>query len=232
VAITQETIVLNDFGVERRSRTTSKGTTDRVSVTIKSQLLLHEFDALALGQAPAQAIREILAKRIEAIQAAPSIGTLVFRKAAIAAYQRGARWALNRYARGRMEATPPFQGDRLFNDSGRLAKGIFVRENKTEQSWTVNVPANRFDVRTFRNAADLLRMIERLQSLVPELGDPRALNRHRELREVIADSIYRVITKQQELVDSKRAELRKRLLSLVTGGVSDRFYDFAGAIRG
>lgn len=42
--ILQETIVLNDFGLAERRRTTSKGTSSRYTVTINAEPIIHTFE--------------------------------------------------------------------------------------------------------------------------------------------------------------------------------------------
>jgi hypothetical protein len=176
MAITQDVVVLNDFGggqFERRTRTTSSGTKDRYTMTIKAEPILHNFNGLKLGKAPAEAIRDLLRRQIKAIGEFAALPTREKRERAVDALSRGADWARRRYSGGRTGVTPPNTSGRKFNDSGRLADGLEVRENLEEQSWTINVPANRLTplvdgVRTFTDAA-FNTMIEDLARLVPAL---------------------------------------------------------------
>ena len=69
--ITQETIVINDYGKSRantRRRTSKKGkTTQRVSIEIEAEPVLHVFDDRALGSDVAEAIRDHIGKAIKDI---------------------------------------------------------------------------------------------------------------------------------------------------------------------
>jgi len=163
-----DVVVVNDFTtstVEARTRASGK---TRYTVSIKSEPILHDFDELKLGKAPAEAIRDLLKRQVQAIGEFAAPATRAYRQRAVDAMARGARWAARRYSGGRTGVTPPNQTQRLFNDSGRLANGFTVTENKTSKAWTVNVPANRLDPTEFKGDA-FQRMIQRLVEHVPAL---------------------------------------------------------------
>lgn len=195
MAVTQTTRTVLDFGAayaQERSRTTSRGTKERYTIDIKSEPVSVNLDPRQLGAPVAEAIRDALRAQIEAIEAPASISTLQRRVYAEAAVQRGARWAKRRYSGGRTGASKPnsagTQG-RLFNDSGRFARGLFVRATRDggaggTASWTVNVPANRLDKSTFSEAqfGDMLR---RLGELVPAIAKPGELASIPEVAEAI-----------------------------------------------
>lgn len=172
MSISQDVIVLNDFGggrLERRRRTSSKGTSDRFSVSIRSQPILHNFDPLKLGQGPAVAIRDLIQRQIRNVTARAAESTILKRKYAATALAAGKSWARARWSGGRIGPREPNRTDKLFRDSGRLAE-LEVRENKAEGSWTVNVAANRLDPKTFRDGeVGLSRMVRRLVDVVPAL---------------------------------------------------------------
>ncbi|KAB2910235.1 MAG: hypothetical protein F9K40_03120, partial [Kofleriaceae bacterium] len=68
--VTQDVVMLNDFGgslVERRTRTTSSGTKDRYTITIKAEPILNDFNGLRLGEKPAQAIRDLIVRQLKAV---------------------------------------------------------------------------------------------------------------------------------------------------------------------
>src|SRR6185503_3061467 len=79
-----------------------------------------------------------------------------------------------RYSGGRTGMKAPGQTDRLFNDSERFAEGVFVRQNQTDNTFTVNVPTSRLDPSTFTGAA-FQAMLAKLRELVPGLADVRHL---------------------------------------------------------
>lgn len=198
MAVSQETIVLNDYSgsaTQRRTRTTSNGTSVRYTLSIKSEPILVDFDPLKLGKGPAEAIAALVSKQIRAISETASLSTQLGRKYAANAFAAGQSWAKKRYSGGRTGAKPPgaASSDRLFNDSGRLADGIFASENKKEGNWTINVPANRFDPTTFKGGESaILSMIERLRNLVPALkGDVLSDPATREaIKTATADAIF------------------------------------------
>jgi len=179
MAVTQHSVTLNDWAEVRatiRKRTTSTGTRQRVTLDIKANPITFNVDPLSLGRGVAVAIATAIGAQIRAIGSPASLATQLARKYARAAFDRGDSWATRRYAGGRMGPMRPgaASDSRLFNDSGRLAKGIHAAANPKERAWTINVPANRLDARTFKGAG-LSVMIEKLRSLVPGLLSPASL---------------------------------------------------------
>lgn len=189
MSITQRTVAINDFGLARRERTTSAGTSVRYTVSIEADPLLHVFDAKRLGAGPAMAIAEHLQTRIGAIGVTASPSTLLKRKYARSAMERGARWATKRYSGGKIGTLQPDQSDKLFNDSSRLVKGLIAKPTRDNQ-WVINVAANRLDPSTFEDGeAGLVRMVARLRELVPEFGDANALAGVPVVRQAIGESV-------------------------------------------
>ncbi len=167
--ITQDVFVLNDFGgstLEERRRTTSSGTKSRYSVTIKAEPILINLDPVRLGQGPAFAIRDALRRSIKNIAAFAAESTRKRRERSAREFARGGASATRRYAGGRTGATPPNQSGRMFNDAGRLADNLEVRQTGEDGSWIVNVVANRLDPSTFTGAA-YEAMVRRLMELAP-----------------------------------------------------------------
>lgn len=207
-----DVVVLNDFGgssVERRTRKSGKA---RVSVTIKSEPLLHNFDNVELGRGPSEAIAKWLRERVAGIGEQASPATIERRKRAVAELAKGDATATKRYSGGRTGHTTPGQSSTLWNDSGRFANGIVAR--RVEGAWVVNVPANRFDASTFHGGdVGLLRALEQLRRLVPEMFDANLLAKVSAVQEAIFDSIGDVI------VDASRrnAALKSRRLSAALG---------------
>lgn len=180
--ITQDTVVLNNpsdwAGLARRERTTSTGTHVRYSINVTSEAIVHDFGELRKAAATAQAILGVLQRGIKAITVPASPATLAKRALAAAGLARGDPSYVARYTGGRTGASTPNQSDRLFNDSGRLADGLFVRRNAEEEGFTINVPANRLDPRTFGGGeAAIIAMWQRLVELVPAFkGGPVLFN--------------------------------------------------------
>lgn len=186
----------------------------RMSVEIVSQPITGHFDELALGKGPADAIAQALSKAVEEITEQVSDSTKFTRKYQSAAYRRGESWVKGRF--GSRNMTRPLHlrtDDRYFNHSGTFAGGIVATENKTEKSWTVNVPANRLDPRTSRHAGDFRHITENLIRLVPEFGDPRRLAHHPLVKKAIEDSIEDLYISALKLNEKLRAERLRAALS-------------------
>lgn len=189
MAITQEVFVINE-GFSERVRTTSSGTKSRFTLEVKTDPVILNLSEVALGAPVAEAIRKAISDGIKAISVVASPATLLKRKYAKNAYERGEPNAVKRYSGGKTGATPPAQSDKLFNDSGRLANGVFVRQNAQEGNWTVNVPANRLNPDTFDDRSAFVRMVDRLRELVPVLRDPLS---HPDVRNAISKSLDNMI---------------------------------------
>lgn len=223
MAITQKVHVLNDFGLERRERTTSRGTKARYTVSIQAEPLVHVFDTKSLGAGPAAAIAEHLRERVRGIGAEAAPSTLLHRKYAATAATSGKRWAARRYAGGRIGAMAPNQSSRLFNDSGRLVKSIVAGPTRDE-NWVINVAANRFDPKTFRDGeAGVSRMHDLLRQHVPEFGDSAALLQVPAVRRAIGESVdtifRKAIGRQYADATSLRAAVRQAQLDALKRGL-------------
>lgn len=222
MAIKQETVVLNEFGLTRRTRTTSKGTKDRYTIQIQSEPIIHNFSALELGKAPAEAIKNEIVRQIRGVSETASEATRKKRQQAAAvmagrnAKGKGASASdartVKRYSGGRSGTTLPNQSDKLFNDSGRLAL-ITIQPNRAyddDSAWEVNVPANRLDPSTFGDLGKFKEMVERLQTYVPALGGDTASllesdKVDKALRESIELCLGQALARNKEL----RSALRK-----------------------
>lgn len=191
----QDVVILSDFGdssLEKRTRTSPAGRTGvRYTVTIKGDPVLNILSSVDLGRGPAQAIADLIQSQIRGIGQRAAEATILKRKYAANALARGAAWAVKRYTGGRIGTMGPGKtggdGDRLFNDSGRLAEGIHVAQNPREGSWTVNVAANRLDPSTFKGGA-FEAMVQRLVSLAPALGGGDAIATAPEFERAVANS--------------------------------------------
>lgn len=208
-----ESIRINDYVTERR-RTTSSGTKSHYTVSIQSQPLQVTLDELAVGAGIAVALKDVLSSQIQGINETASSETLLKRKYAANAFAKGSRWATKRYAGGRTGPTPPGQSDRLFNDSGRLAKNLTVRANAREQGFTINVPNNRFDPSTFADQGQFLRMLDRLRELVPGLRDPASLLQDPKVTRAIRETTDKVLITKADRAAQLRSDLTKSALDL------------------
>jgi hypothetical protein len=214
MAITQETILLNEFGFAERRRTTSSGTKSRFTISIKADVIPHVFDAQQLGRGPAEAIAAAITRGIKGIGEFASLATQKHRATAARSLAAGAEWAVARYSGGRTGMKQPNQTKRLFNDSERLAEGIFAQA-VGDESWTVNVPANRFDPSTFGGGVPAMQaMVERLQALVPALRDGNGLANDPEVKKAVSDSIYGIIAKAKGQNRALRRELNSQIFEL------------------
>lgn len=228
MAITQETIVLNDYGLTERRRTTSKGTKSRYTIQIRSEPLIHNFSALELGRGPAEAMKDVIVKQIKGVTAEASDATIAKRKnaarilagATMTTTKKGKQKissdtgasVIKRYSGGRTGLLPPNPASTaLFNDSGRLSQ-ITIMPNRAysdDAVWEVNVPANRLDPTTFGDMAQYKAMVARLQQLVPALGSDTASLMEDDkvdqaLRESIEFCLGQALTKNKALRDALR----------------------------
>ncbi len=177
--------VINDVpdGLRRRERNGKA----RYTIEIKTEPIVVCTDAKLLGRGPAEAIAAHLRERVGSISQVASKATLAARKHAAAAFARGEIWAMKRYGGGKTGPMAPNQSDRLFNDSGRLAKTIVANPNGDQ--WTVNMAANRLDPATAGGDAAVQRIWKRLVELVPEFGNPSLLMDSIPVRRAMADGV-------------------------------------------
>ena len=209
MSVTQtQHLIIHDFegitATERR-RTTSKGTKSRVTIEFRSEPLVANLDPVAIGKPVAEAMSAAIRQGIRDIGELAKPSTIRRRESAGRALARGESWATRRYAGGRTGSKPPNQTSRLFNDSGRLADGIFTRAN-AEGEYTINVPANRFDPLTFTGGmAAVTVMIQRLRSLVPVLQSAEKLFQVPAVAKAAREAIGNVLQRQG---DATRARLR------------------------
>jgi hypothetical protein len=209
-------IVLNDFGeLTKRQSKKKDGSLGavRYSATIDASPVVTRFDAKLLGKGPADAIAKHLRERVSGISAEASPATLKIRAndakrltGSLGGERSGpvkqSEWLRQRYAPVKKSASPPNQSTKMFNDSGRLAKGIAVGAAKGN-AWIINVPATRFNPTTLNGGeAALAKVYARLLELVPEFGDAR------KLRDVL--SVRRAIKQATPLIDPRLAgDLKK-----------------------
>ena len=240
-----DVIVLNQPGITRRVRTSGRV---QFTVEIKSEPLIHTFDPKTLGKVVAEAMAETLRQKILAITQKASAATLEWRKSAerglsnhaetkelrktkhakaeIAAGRghllgnRGG-WAHARYGGGRTGAMPPNQSDRMFNDSGRMAKSIAAVAR--DDSWTVVMAANRLDPAT-ANGGELgvHRIFRKLVELVPAFGDTKKLFEEKGVQGAVQQSLQMMIVKAKETRDQlseARARAALNLAKQIFAGV-------------
>lgn len=221
MAVTQDVVVLNDLGassLSRRERTTSSGTAVRYSIEMRADPILHDFNQERLGQGPAEAIRDLLSRKMKAIGTAASEATKLRRSNAARGLAAGVPSDVARYSGGKIGTKPPVLRDPaiLFNDSGRFADGMAVRFNPTDNNFTINVPANRLDPRTFGGGeAALARMWQRLVELVPEFRGGAEVLKSPEVREAIATAVAESIVTRTDRARSTISRARAALFGSV-----------------
>jgi hypothetical protein len=202
---TQETTVLlaeQTWSIEERKRTSPSGTTGiRWTMSIKTTPVVAELNALELGRGPAQALLSIAQTQMRAIGQMAATATQRAREKAARAWKNvgGGSRLTARYSGGRTGAMPPNEANpkgRLFNDSGRLADTLFIRENVVEGAWTVNVAANRLDPSTF-TAAAFEAMVRKLVALVPALAGQGLMDDPLFLRALAETKPVRLLSQNQ-----------------------------------
>ena len=220
-----ETIVLNSISggsasIRRRfSAKTGRASKDRVTIEIESEPLVHMFDDTALGAGPAQAIRDKVEQAIKSITAQASASTIARRKRAYLDLSGGGadKATRQRYTGGRIGTKLPTGSTTLFNDSGRLADGLFTRQNPSEGNWTTNVPANRF-------TPDTQHLVGKLFDLIGNQISSSALLSDIGVRRALRDSLDQLLVKAKNETDIKRQQLQ-----LAQMNVAKKL--LAGAIR-
>jgi hypothetical protein len=232
--ITQKTVVLNDFGLAERQRTSARGKIGaRWTVQIKADPLPLVFDPKNLGQGPADVAAQIIRDKIRGLSEQVTPATRAARERALVAFRAGTPWAKQRYgglyippnasivglpgATGKKSnRLPPMEpsptSPSFWRDSGRFLAGLIVRPTR-DNEWVVNVPANRFDPETFNNGGReaLLVQVARLQELVPEFGDARALERHPDMRAAIGDATDAMLFQRLGRAYMRQTTLRAQL---------------------
>ena len=222
MAITQDVVVLNDMGassLSSRTRTTSSGNASvRYSIEMRADPILHDFNQENIGQGPAQAIRDLLSRKMKEIGVAAAASTALRRANAAVGLAAGVPSYVARYSGGKIGLKPPRTADpqNLFNDSGRFADGMAVRFNPTDNNFTINVPANRLDPRTFGGGeAALVRMWERLVALVPEFKGGLDVIKHPEIVEAIAEAFADSVVTKDGRARSTRSRERWKTFEMV-----------------
>lgn len=187
-----------------RTRTTSRGTSTRITLDIKADKLGIVTDPRVLGRDIASGIADAIRAGIRAIGEAASADTQLKRKYAASALERGAAWATRRYAGGRTGVKAPNTepGGRLFNDSGRLADGIVARATR-DGNFTINVPKSRLDPSTFSGGA-FEAMFRKLVSLVGVLREPASLGEAPQVRAAMENVLGKAVSKVSGLAELSR----------------------------
>ncbi len=188
----------------------------RYSLEVRSQPLLLQLDEFNLGQKPAQALADLIRDQINGISAVASKSTQAMRVRAGLAFQRGESWAVKRYSGGRMGPMAPNQSNKLFQDSGRLAAGIFVRMNIKDSTFSVNVPANRLNPDQF--GRDHAGMVQRLVNLVPALDPKKALGMptiEKAIKEGMAEMMQKAEDNSAATIARGKAKLRAAKMKVI-----------------
>ena len=257
--IKQETITINDYGSTKgnvrqrynQSAKTGKITMkERFTIDMRAEPMVHVFDDVALGRGVANAIRDKLERDIKAIGADAATRTKEFRayaanrlegKVGTKRLKSGKRKRTlfkhvpkslkQRYDGGRTGYKPPAQTEKLFNDSGRLAEGVHVRQNGRQANdpggtasreiyWTVNVPVNRFTEHT-------RHLFPQLADLVSSIKHPRELVFDPTVNKEIQQSLDLIIAKAKNQADAKRKALKLARLNALKAA-----FDLARALAG
>ena len=218
------TITLNDFGEFTKRQSTRKDGTPgavRYTSTIYASPVVTRFDAKMLGKGPAQAIAKHLRERVGGISSLASAGTQKIRahdaKTLSGVRGNGQEGPVRQseYLRKRYDKALPNQTQRMFSDSGRMAKGITVGAAKGN-AWIVNVPANRLNPTLLSGGEQALRTIyAKLLQYVPEFGNGS------KLRDIL--SVRRAIKDATPLIDPRLAkQVGKKIAGFFTQDVSLR----------
>lgn len=143
-------------------------------VDVIADPITHELDPSLLGAAPSRALAESITAGIAGIGATAAPATLRYREEARRGVAKGARWAMARYPDG-----GPNRSDKLFNDSGELARGIRVQASG--DSWVITAPRNRLALPGATRGATIALLAEHVPAVADPLGD-------KAVQQAIADS--------------------------------------------
>ena len=209
-----DVVILNNIATGPTRRESSTGRV-RYTVDVKSEPLIHNFNAKQLAEGPALAIALLLREKVQAIGAVPSVATQRARVVAAKAYNAGAAWTRKQYAGGKTGGLPPNQSNRVGTDSGRFAKSISA--GAVSDGWVVNVAANRLDPTTLNGGeAGLQRWWTQLNQYVPEFANTRLLFENEKVTNAVQQSLESLIVKAKETRDQltqARAQAALRVAS-------------------
>jgi len=210
-------IILNQPGnLQRRIRSSGKV---KYTVEVKSEPLIHDFDPKTLGGGVATAIAEALRRKVLEISAVAAPATLRARATAAKAFAAGASWSQKRYGGGRIGPMAPNQSDRMFNDSGRMAKSIAASQR--DDSWIVTMAANRLDPATATGGSGgVQRIYRRLVELVPAFANTALLFEEQSVQKALVTSVEGLIVKAQETRDHLLETRARAALQLFRQGLS------------
>lgn len=146
---TQKVIVLNNAhtaAITERTRTTSKGTSQRFTVDVVQEAIGVNLDEISAGRGIATALVEAIKHRIKTRAGKAAEWTIDSRKVAATAFAKGVQWARDRYdpAGNRMGPRAPNQSPMKFQDSGRLVDGMTSTPTR-DGTFTINTAKGRFD---------------------------------------------------------------------------------------
>ena len=153
---TQESKVLilnaaHTAALTERTRTTSRGTSQRFTIDIVQEGIGVNLDEISAGRGIANALVEAIKKRIQDRAGKASDGTIAFRVAAQTALMKGKAWAQARYnpPGNRMGPREPGKTQQKFQDSGRLVEGL-VSTPTRDGTFTINAAKGRLDPNTWK----------------------------------------------------------------------------------
>ena len=194
----------------------------RYTVEIRSEPILFDFDETNIGMEFAEAYRQVISDQIRLISEPVKAATVRFRAGALNAWNFGSDWAVQRYSGGRIGPMPPNPNSRTkFNDSGRLAKGVFVRQNPKDKTFTINLPTNRFNPE-ISGMATVMQWFSDLQRLVPAL-DPKKAAQLPAIKAASDRAIKGMISKAQDermaRLLHQKAMARNRAIKALAAGL-------------
>jgi hypothetical protein len=173
-------------GLEQRTSKTGK---QRYTVKVSAEPVYVNLSPRDLGKDIAVAIANHLRERVRGITAIAAPATIKARKVAAKAYALGKPWALRRYSGGKTGAKQPDQSNRAFNDSGRF--GDSITANAGENSWRVNVAANRL------SGPDVSKIWAKLLELVPEFGNLAGMMEQSDILRARVNTAAKMVRKGQ-----------------------------------
>lgn len=219
MAITQDVVAVNvydDAALQRRTRTTSTGDHVRYSMTIEAEPVIHDFSIETLTARTRDAVLDTLKKAVTSIGINPTAATLRRRELAAIGLAAGVRSYVERYTGGRTSNDPPGTFKTFWNDSRRFVNGLAVMINRKESGFTVNVPANRLDPRTFGGGESaLIVQWRRFLDAAPAFRGGQALLQDKGVRDAIEEDIAGSIFVASKNARDRRYKARWDLVSRI-----------------
>lgn len=193
-----------------------------VTTTVESEPITVMLDEGAVARRAAEMLAQRIREQTEAIVEQVTPATAKARRKAEKAFANGESWAMKRFSGGRTGVTPPRPGEnRMFNHSGRLARGIFATFRKEQKDFAINYPVNRWQPKDWPSMAAMQVAFQKWVDRIPVLNGRASEDVG--IRAAIKETFGDILQKQKINTDHKTATQKGRafveLLNRAGGGL-------------